>query len=517
MAQPAEATEGRLALLVGHQYGWKGEPSLDYVLSGDLRPLGKQLRALGFEVKQVENQGPQQLRAIFQKVKAHLQRNPHIQTFIFYYSGHADQRHFHLGQKGAQPLSYQEFSTFFQGLPLKRKIAIFDSCYSGEIIRRFGSLTRYKKLLKKGKTKGIRARRRIDLHKLIIPKQGHEQGVRIIASSLDVSWELREHKASVFTHYMLKGLKGAADTDQDGKITVDELFDFTSKKVLLETGQRPQQLLLLKRSLPYAIAPVYRSRLRIGPNVTGHIKVAVANFVWSRRKQTNDAIKLAVVDGQGTVFLKRKGRCFQQSLRFPKGGEVQLSARWRDMPCKRLARKQKGALYLEAQTIEPKKRQLPPWSLALSAGFVQTQAALLQSANWGGGFHLRLGKLFGAGLHVTTGSPDGKDFWLTTLWLRPELGWSWPFRVGPFGFDVFLGAYAQIGLTFQHTDTLPPKYNPGAIFVAGAGASFDVSWWWTEYVGLRVGALAGFNYTPVKIADDFSFQWQLQTSLLFAF
>lgn len=509
------STEKRMALIVGNQTGWKGEPHLDYVLSGDVRPLAQKFRELGFEVKQLENANAQTIRQTLSQLTTLFNQDPAYKTFVFYYSGHADDTYFHLGRRTKQPLSYAEFASQFKALRPERKIAIFDSCYSGEIIRRFGSLSRYKKLLKKGKTKGIRARRKIDLHKLIIPKQGHEQGIRIIASSLDVSWELKQYKASVFTHHMLQGIKGPADTNHDGRITIDELFDYTSQRVLHETGQRPQQLLLLKRSAPYAIAPVYRSQLTVDSDVAGKIKVAVANFMWSKQKQKGRALKLAVVDGRGTVFLEHKGQCYQQKLKFPKGGEARLRKLWNSTPCKKIAMRRKGALQLAARLVPPPKRS--PIALALTASFTQVPVRFLENANWGGGFQLRFFDTIGAGLYIQSGQAQNKSFSLTTVWLRPEIGWTFPILRSGFSLDLYTGAFAQIGLTTQHTETPKSDITNETIFVAGAGGVLDLSLWFNNHLGLRFGGLAGFNYTPVNNQPSLAFQWQLQSSILLGF
>lgn len=34
-----------------------------------------------------------------------------------------------------------------------------------------------------------------------------------------------------FTYYLLEALKGAADTDRDGAVTVDEVYRYVSEKV----------------------------------------------------------------------------------------------------------------------------------------------------------------------------------------------------------------------------------------------------------------------------------------------
>lgn len=503
----AHAAEERIALLIANQRGWKGEPILDYVLSGDLKPLARHLRAVGFKVKTLENPTANEVRQAFRRIKANNRTTN--KTFLFYYTGHADQTYFHLGPKTKHPLSYQHFTSFFKSLRATRKIAIFDSCYSGEIIREFGSLQKYKSLLKRGKTKGIRARRKLDLHKLITPKQGHEQGMRIIASSLGVSWELKEYKASVFTHHLLKGLRGPADVNHDGKITVDELFDYTSQKVMHETGQRPQQFLMLKRSTPYAIAPVYRSRLRIGSNVIGKLKVAVANFVWSKRKVRRRPLHLAVVDGKGTVMLEQRGACYRQSVMFPKGGEVELNTSWKKVTCQRFSQRRKGTLYMEAKPLADPMDV----SVALSGMYHHTLAPFIQDTNFGGGVQVRWGTSWGLGLHVATGSPENKGFSLTSVWLRPEFGWKYPFTLGPTTLELFLGGYLNLGFTFQHKGELPTN----TILLAGGGTNVDMSLWFTRHIGVRLGAQAGFNITPIRGESGFFFQWQVRSAILFGF
>jgi uncharacterized caspase-like protein len=41
----------------------------------------------------------------------------------------------------------------------------------------------------------------------------------------------------VFTYYLLEGLRGKADMDGDGIVTVDEIYAFVAKKVPEATGQ----------------------------------------------------------------------------------------------------------------------------------------------------------------------------------------------------------------------------------------------------------------------------------------
>lgn len=56
-------------------------------------------------------------------------------------------------------------------------------------------------------------------------------------SANEISKEDDSLRHGVFSYFVLKGLKGEADFDGDGIITVSELFGFLSKKVPEASGQ----------------------------------------------------------------------------------------------------------------------------------------------------------------------------------------------------------------------------------------------------------------------------------------
>jgi len=64
--------------------------------------------------------------------------------------------------------------------------------------------------------------------------QGYGRVVLTATDKLQYAWEgdaLLETDKSLFTHFLVKGLEGAADRDDDGKITVDELYDYAFEQV----------------------------------------------------------------------------------------------------------------------------------------------------------------------------------------------------------------------------------------------------------------------------------------------
>ncbi len=62
------------------------------------------------------------------------------------------------------------------------------------------------------------------------------------SDSTQFAWEgdkvIGETDNSLFTHYLVEGLEGDADLDGDGRITVDELYDYTYEKVRLATPKQ---------------------------------------------------------------------------------------------------------------------------------------------------------------------------------------------------------------------------------------------------------------------------------------
>lgn len=75
-----------------------------------------------------------------------------------------------------------------------------------------------------------------------------------------------EPQASVFTRYLVEGLRtGNADIDQDGRITVDELYDWTDRR-MREDGQRqtPRKVVMSQEGR-LLLATVPHSRMKPSP------------------------------------------------------------------------------------------------------------------------------------------------------------------------------------------------------------------------------------------------------------
>jgi hypothetical protein len=124
----------------------------------------------------------------------------------------------------ATALPMRELSHIFNRLRSDRLIFIADACYSGASGGRTISLTG-----------GLRAR---ISDKFLDRISGGKGRIIMTASGAnEVSAEKPELKHGVFTHYLIRGLEGAADTNRDGLITVDEIYSYVATEVPRETGQ----------------------------------------------------------------------------------------------------------------------------------------------------------------------------------------------------------------------------------------------------------------------------------------
>jgi hypothetical protein len=123
----------------------------------------------------------------------------------------------------ATAMPMREVAHIFNRIKAERLIFIADSCYSGASGGRTVSMG------------GIRA----NLSEAFMDRLTRGKGRVVITASgaNEVSAEDDRYRHGVFTYFLLEGLRGRADLDQDGLITVDEAYRYVSGHVTRVTGQ----------------------------------------------------------------------------------------------------------------------------------------------------------------------------------------------------------------------------------------------------------------------------------------
>jgi hypothetical protein len=123
----------------------------------------------------------------------------------------------------ATALPMEEISRIFKRIRSERLVFFADSCYSGASGGRTIDIA------------GIRA----SISDAFLDRIASGKGRVIMTASgaNEVSAENDELEHGVFTYYLVEGLKGMADVDEDGLITVEEVYRYVSDKVPQATGQ----------------------------------------------------------------------------------------------------------------------------------------------------------------------------------------------------------------------------------------------------------------------------------------
>jgi hypothetical protein len=126
-------------------------------------------------------------------------------------------------------LPMDEIARIFGRINAERVIYIGDTCYSGA---------------SGGRTILARATRATLSDKFMERLSAGKGRIIITASgSNEVSLEDEKLQHGIFTYYLLEGLKGKADFDKDGFISVEEIYNYVSKEVPKATGQSQKPIL----------------------------------------------------------------------------------------------------------------------------------------------------------------------------------------------------------------------------------------------------------------------------------
>lgn len=129
----------------------------------------------------------------------------------------------------ATALPMEDVSNIFKRIRSDRLVFIADSCYSGASGGRTVGIS------------GIRA----NISDGFLNRISSGKGRVVISASgaNEVSVENDDLRQGLFTYHLIEGLNGKADYDQDGSITVDEVYRYVSEQVPAATGKEQNPVL----------------------------------------------------------------------------------------------------------------------------------------------------------------------------------------------------------------------------------------------------------------------------------
>ena len=296
VAEPGNPTA--YALVVSSSAGGNGQGALEYS-QGDAERLAAVLVQLGrYPKKNVEllidpTRAKLQatLGATIARLKAHRARGEQS-TLIFYYSGHARAQALSLG---TEEFGLNELRDLLTEAPASLVVAILDACQSGAISH----------------IKGVDAAAAFSTNSV---NRLDTEGLAVLASSTanEMSQESASLKGSYFTHHLVAGLRGAADLDGDGRVTLSEAYRYAYGRTVVATaatavgGQHPTLETNLKGKGEVALSfPSDASAsLRLPAELEGDIVVASnASIVAELHKVAGSAMALGLPPGAYEVVV----------------------------------------------------------------------------------------------------------------------------------------------------------------------------------------------------------------------
>jgi len=255
------------------------------------------------------------LQSAFVQVKKEIaaERRPQVRRELFvYYSGHSDEDGLLLG---GERVGYKELRRWIDESGADVRIVVLDSCASGALIRQKGGVHR-QAFLSDASTQA----------------RGH---AFLTASSADeAAQESDRIGAAFFTHYLVSGMRGAADANHDRRVTLNEAYQFAYNETLHRTetsrvgAQHPAYDFQLAGTGDLVVTDLHASgaRLVLARELFGRIYVRDANdhLLAELHKEPGYPVELGLEAGQYRVVLDADGRIYEAKAMLPENGRAEV-------------------------------------------------------------------------------------------------------------------------------------------------------------------------------------------------
>ncbi|MBI5528906.1 MAG: caspase family protein [Deltaproteobacteria bacterium] len=311
----------RFALVVGSNDGGPGRVKLNYAVT-DARAFSRVIEELGGVASRdrvvLTDPDVASFQAVLLQFGSHLKEARAAAARIevlFYFSGHSDEQGLLFG-KDRYP--YSDLRKAVRDLPADVRVVILDSCSSGALTRAKGGV-----------------------HKapFLIDASSNVKGYAFLTSSSadEAAQESDRIKASFFTHYLVSGLRGAADTTGDGRVTLNEAYQYAFAETLQRTestksgAQHPAYDMQLAGSGDFVMTDLRDTSAKVvfGEDIGGRLYVRdeAGNLVVEVNKPRDRAVEVGLGPGTYTVTLDARGGLYRATMTLLEGRKALIGAR----------------------------------------------------------------------------------------------------------------------------------------------------------------------------------------------
>lgn len=315
----AAGTIRRFAVIAGANNGGPDRVLLKYAVS-DADTMMEVMKSIGgvseSDAILLINPDRRNLISALSRVKSEInsgrQKNERTE-FIFYYSGHSDEEAILLGR---EKVTYKELKEGIKSIPADVRIAILDSCSSGAFTRIKGGTFR---------------------PPFVLDSSFNMKGDAFMTSSSanEASQESDAIKGSFFTYYLVSGLRGAADMIPDGRITLNEAYQYAYNETLSRTEktiggtQHPNYDIQMTGTGDVVITDIKRRRSGLIIEKRIHGKIYIRNsdniLVAELQKPYGRELDVALPDGKYTILSQSDDKLFEGKIDIPAGERYMLA------------------------------------------------------------------------------------------------------------------------------------------------------------------------------------------------
>ena len=309
----ANTTVQRFALVAGANFGGAEREPLRYAVS-DAERFIRILEEMGGIQKEDYTLLREPNIEVFQNALLNLQnqittkRNAKSRVeVILYYSGHADEDGLLLGETR---FPYRALRNAMDNITADVHITVLDACASGAITR-----------IKGGQRQKA----------FMVDESSNMRGYAFLTSSSEneAAQESDRIRGSFFTHYLISGLRGAADISGDGKVTLHEAYHFahdgTFKRTIKTQGgvQHPAYDIKMTGTGDVVLTDVRQTSasLLLAESLNGRLFVRNANehLVAELTKMAGRTVELGLEPGIYDIHFEQKTKLKHASIALEKG------------------------------------------------------------------------------------------------------------------------------------------------------------------------------------------------------